>query len=542
MNGQLKILVHPDIKQNFKISAVNFVAKDLRPYSAIEGSVLRELCVASMKFGKIYKKATEADLRDVLPIRNTVRADMTKSAKQIKNDIRKTLAGALKIGGFAITSDCWTDNYKRLTYICLVAHCNVITDKGIERHRYTLHVNQITELVKSKEVIIKYILEVLNDYGFDEKTVRDFVTFVTDRGGNFKYGLISNGFKRLNCYAHLVHNLVKAMFRNDDAKNILKNVAKVVGFVKKSSLNGTLAKPLKTYSATRWNGSYTMLQSFLDNFQQLKDLLYQRQKTNPKQNYFDIIAVMNAEVIQSMCTFLKQFKQLTDQIEGDETETLSLAWPTYEQLESVLLPNTGEENLHIVEEMKSLGLQYLISKDIDFKPTRTHKIATVLNPLFKRLPTIDAFQKNQVYEWIESLIQDETGESSELNKSNNKSNGPAESIKLHPFFQSFCMLETEENLSQPSEFQLYLNHKITLADLNTTEWWNENKTKYPRLFKLYAKISCIPASSASGERAFSRAGLIVSSRRSRIMPENVNNIMICSNNKKYEKNHILKTK
>lgn len=62
------------------------------------------------------------------------------------------------------TSDSWTDKHRRLTYICLVAHCNVIGENGFERHRFNLYCNEITELVKTKQVIVTYILNVLSDY------------------------------------------------------------------------------------------------------------------------------------------------------------------------------------------------------------------------------------------------------------------------------------------------------------------------------------------------------------------------------------------
>lgn len=66
------------------------------------------------------------------------------------------------------------------------------------------------------------LLDVLKDYGFSEEEVCEFVTFVTDRGSNFKYGLTSNKFKRLNCYTHLIHNLVKSMFRDSRVNTIKK--------------------------------------------------------------------------------------------------------------------------------------------------------------------------------------------------------------------------------------------------------------------------------------------------------------------------------
>lgn len=162
-----KMIIRKDTKEEFKIAAAKFVSKDIRPYYAIEGDGLFDLCNVCMKFGQSNSQATAEDLREAMPSRNTVRATVTNISVDTKHAITAILQKAKLVGGFAITSDTWTDNYKNLTYICLVAHCNTISENGIQSHRFTLYANQITELVKSKEVIVNYILSVLGDYGFE---------------------------------------------------------------------------------------------------------------------------------------------------------------------------------------------------------------------------------------------------------------------------------------------------------------------------------------------------------------------------------------
>lgn len=171
-NNKLKLIIRPEIKNDFKKAAAMFVAKDLRPYLAVEGEGLFELLVTAMKFGQQYKKATDDDLRNMLPSRNTVRSHLEQLACEIKIKIKTVMENAKLNGGLAVTSDTWTDKHRRLTYICLVAHCNTVSEKGIERHCFTLYVDQITELVKSKQVIVKYILNVLGDFGFSEEDVK----------------------------------------------------------------------------------------------------------------------------------------------------------------------------------------------------------------------------------------------------------------------------------------------------------------------------------------------------------------------------------
>lgn len=197
-DNKIKILIRKETKNELKEAAAKFIVKDIRPFLAIEGEGIFDLLLAVMKFGQRNPKATNEHLLEALPSRNTVRSSVSKLADEIKTEIMMKLQLAKDVGGFAVVSDIWTDNYRGLSYICLVAHCNVLTDNGIEKHRFTLHVNEITEIVKNKEVIIKYLNTVLGEYGLSEDDIRKFVLFVTDRGSNYKYGLLSNNYQRHN--------------------------------------------------------------------------------------------------------------------------------------------------------------------------------------------------------------------------------------------------------------------------------------------------------------------------------------------------------
>lgn len=163
-------------------------------------------------------------------------------------------------------------------------------------------------------------------------------------------------------------------------------------------MNSQLKSTLKNFSSTRWNGAFDMLSSLYENFDQLRDLLYKRQRANPKQPYFDLISTLDPDEIGRICRFLKQFKELTKRIEGDVDETLSYVWPTYMSLNFMLEQSFEEEDENmcaIIEEMKAKGRTYMLSKHSDFKPTMDHKMAMVLNPLFKSMRNVPEAEKKK---------------------------------------------------------------------------------------------------------------------------------------------------
>lgn len=284
-------------------------------------------------------------------------------------------------------------------------------------------------------------------------------------------------------------------------------------------MNSQMDTTLKIYSSTRWNGALTMLKSFCRNFQNVYDALFMWHRQNPREKYFAIISNLDTDVIRQMCSFLEQFQELTKALEGEKNETLSYVWPTYKHLLTALDPHEDEideEESFIIREMRRAG-------QADFEPTVVHKVATFLNPAFKELPIVSAEEKQIIYDAIKSMcgglneepVMEQIPETSQMQQS-----------RLHPFFRSFCIDRPAQNQTPPNELERYIEHTIDNTAIDCTEWWNENRKLYPKLFRLFARISCIPA---SGERVFSRTGLIVSSLRSTILPENVNNLIISRN-------------
>lgn len=86
----------------------------------------------------------------------------------------------------------------------------------------------------------------------------------------------------------------------------------------------------------------------------------------------------------------------------------------------------------------------------------------------------------------------------------------------------------EEEVEPETEVDKYIREPV-ITNVNETDWWLHHANNYPELFRAFAKLCHVPASSASSERAFSTTGFIINDKRSRLLPENVNNIMVARN-------------
>ncbi|XP_055307443.1 uncharacterized protein LOC129571653, partial [Sitodiplosis mosellana] len=282
----------------------------------------------------------------------------------------------------------------------------------------------------------------------------------------------------------------------------------------------------------RWEVyAYNMLLAIAKHFYKLYTLLYEKQRANTNLTCFNLMSSLKLDELKATSEFLVPFKDLTVRLEGEKYETLSLVWPIFAELWIYLQPdtsNTDERPGFIIEQMKAAGLNYYLSREKYFKPTLRHKIATVLNPQFKRLPStsVSPQQLELIHDKIESMC---TGPVPDVSRTAGLQQETSDEMvqKVHPFFRSFCSFNVNQSdVTQMSELQKYLFEDVNSLEINVTDYWNENRLKYPQLFKLFARISCIPATSSSGERIFSHTVLIVNSLRSNILPNNVNNIMI----------------
>lgn len=135
-------------RKGLRVASAKFVAKDLRPSYAIERPGLLDLCEECMIFGQTHKKATREDLKYALPSRTSVQTEIAEMAKSYKENVSEMLKQAMESGGIGATTDTWTDDYRKTTYISVVAHISIYTGTDIKYDRFVLATNEVPEAIK----------------------------------------------------------------------------------------------------------------------------------------------------------------------------------------------------------------------------------------------------------------------------------------------------------------------------------------------------------------------------------------------------------
>lgn len=176
-----KITINQSEFDALKRAAAKMVSLDLRPFQAVECPGLLDLVMAGVNLGKKYSDMTIDGLRQIFPSRNTIKGTVLSEALIAKDLIKELFKKAIENGGFGCTLDLWSDSYKFRSYLAMTANMFLLEGNAIIQKRIVFHMGIIDEIVKSKAVIRKRIIDVFRDFGLAEEDIKQYVIFTTDR-------------------------------------------------------------------------------------------------------------------------------------------------------------------------------------------------------------------------------------------------------------------------------------------------------------------------------------------------------------------------
>ena len=61
--------------------------------------------------------------------------------------------------------------------------------------------------------------------------------------------------------------------------------------------------------------------------------------------------------------------------------------------------------------------------------------------------------------------------------------------------------------------------RTVIDSCSSLQWWSQHRSRYPSLVPVVRMLFGVPATSVPSERLFSKAGLVISDRRSRLSPQ-----------------------
>lgn len=234
-----------------------------------------------------------------------------------------------------------------------------------------------------------------------------------------------------------------------------------------------------------------------------------------------------------MIDFLRPFKEFSDIVEVSKKPTLQNVVPGVRSLLATLSPNTTD-SLFIVELKKTA--KSLLSEKFIFH--QLHRVALFLNPKMRSLKPLFQMERDETLRDVLGLIDqisiDTDGilADSALEEHPYNSSGPSAIKKRRTTGLLAAWEDDEMDIQENSaptaamELETYKNFPVPAEiEFDLLEWWKTQSGQFPRLSILAKRVFCIPASSASSERNFSAAGLVIDKLRSKINPKNVDDLL-----------------
>jgi hypothetical protein len=537
------------------------ICADFQPFSLVTDSGFRSF-VKSLE--PRYKLPTRQKLsKELIP-------DLYNATK---SHIKSMMNGdeKLKLSSVSITTDGWTSATND-SYISFTAH---FMDTSFKVHNLCLAVEYFPDSHTADHIACA-IDNCLKQWLSASSLSKAQVFVITDNAANMKAALKQlPETVHLTCFAHTLQLVVQTAVKSCPSLVNLSSKAKsIVRYFHHSprashNLLGAqiqlklLQHKLKNECATRWNSTYHMLDRLVEQKDAISLVLASNEQVSS-------LSANEWRMAADYVSSLEPFEEATTLMSGSRYPTSSMVIPVL----NILYRNMD----------KPAGLQILKKALIDGMNKRwpdhdtmfPFALATLLDPRFKRY----AFRKEESYmkafdEVVSAAMNIEHPELEGSNASGTGTGTGTSSQRAHTVTahvtiaaqqvsseasssdtdsktssstsiiwgtyknmvaeqQQAIALANEDSLKDTIEQELrsYLREPIIDPDgnVNAFDWWATHSARYPLIAKVARKVLAIPATSVPSEQLFSKAGQIVTDRRSRLSPEHTEQLtFLCHN-------------
>ena len=482
---------------------LDLIVIDLQPLSVVEDKAFRALLYA---MDKRYTMIARHTLRDVL---------LPKVYKERKSALFLDLAAVDHVG---ITTDQWTS---RATEGYTTVTCHYV--KPDWSLASPVLATQSTGERHNGENMAAELQDVFKDFGIKDKVT----SIVTDNAKNAKKAVRITKHDNQPCFAHTLNLVVSHSLEDDASHGDIEKVKDIVQFFKLSvnatkdlkdihEKNSTEFRKLKNSVKTRWNSTYIMLRSFLPQHKEIKTVLCMNDKHE--------LTLTEAEVdrLTKVMATLEPFYIATVEMSGEKHTSISKVLALVKVLKGNI---TGKDPLS-----KSLN-DYI---DIYLGASEERPLlrqASFLDPRYRDF----GFTKEDSFETTKIELKNKM--MLMLNKVHSEKSqdeslpAPPPAKKSNALWKLFddgaktVTLDTGPEAIIAAEIKEYIESPRLDRTLDPLQWWSRKAMRLPNLAKLAKQILAVPATSVPSERVFSKAGELISSKRSRLGKSTVNMIL-----------------
>ena len=493
-------------------------------------------------YGVSFRQA--AGLKSVIAIANkrikvksswTLARGSDAKGQSVLDQVHKIMAAVRaseELVSIGFTTDLWTsrsgDSYISLT--------TSFIDHKWKMHRWTPFVRYFPGSHTGERIAIK-LDSMIEELKLDDESIIKYS--VNDNAANQKKAIRDSKYLiEYNCDLHTAQLAINDSFKDvDGMKNVLDKTKAIAKFANQSTtanddikaecrVKGLSYRKPKNSQETRWNSSYSCMDSIFYLKTVLKDLM----ERDPKWSQFSL-SYRDWKLIEGAVRLLKPFLVATKMLEAEKTPTINLVIERVVTLEDGLRKFIDDENncQYGITFARAL-LKNLQKRFPDKGADRfERRVANYLDPRFKgiHLSVIGVLEQTKA-DMNEKFSDEEEREEVETT-SRPSVLEVSPTSKLLRQARTRRIDENSENKLK-SEMIEYETFSLASREGNILWWWKTHSSLLPLLAKIARTILAIPSSSAKSERVFSTGGNMVTVKRGRLGPARVENLIVIKEN------------
>ena len=568
------------------------LSASLQPTIAQSMGQVKAYSISSPRHGLLQKRVAEYLVENLLPLSTVSSPGFNTLVKSLDPkfvvgsrrtysdviipkmyaDLKQRIDAMLRpIDAVACTTDGWTSIVTE-SYITLSCH---FIDHDWNMQSICLQTKHYPES-HTAENLKQMLLEAFHEWKLDQKCI----TGVVDNARNMVNSWQLMNKQYMLCFGHTLNLSVKKGLAVEGLGEVLGRCRKLVSHFNHSSIAkealkskqkqlGQNVKSLKQDLDTRWNSTFDMIESVINNDEAVSSVL----RIDTKYCAL-LLSPQEINTLTDVKAVLMPWKKLTVMMSADKYPTLSLVAPSINHLLTKLLQDNPLDT-ELVQNMKKAMANDLKTRYQQEEIKKLLLSAAFLDPRLRALEfivcndnnkseeqkklAVDADKKMVKAEIKRRMILLDTkpqvkSEACEIPPEGNPplpscsaiTDGqlPSKKPKLEPnlfddFFSDIMVTKVEPPTSSmmraKKELKLYLTLPVTTtpdSTFNQLEWWKQNEVQLPMMSRVAKSILSIPATSTPSERLFSKAGFLINKKRANLKPSKVDMMLFLNANYK----------
>lgn len=516
-------------KKELDQKVMYMIVQDLQPFSVVEDKGFQALvkCLDSR-----YELPSRRELaRTHLP--KIYDTEITRVKQELENT-----------NSVAITTDIWTSRNTK-GFITVTAH---YISSSWELKSVVL---ETVRMIKAHTAIniAEELTTICNNWNMLDKVC----CVITDNAANMIAAVKNHmNLRHVPCFAHTLNLIVRDSIKNtEEVQHVQDKIKHIVTFFHQSvkasdklsqlqEQHGQPTMKLIQDVDTRWNSTFYMMQRFVQQNQLITTTLCLMGKNDMCLNNEEL------DLVSKTVAVLEPFEEATKEMSVEKFTSLSKIIPMVRGLQECM--NFSEDmELQRLYRTFSLGKELHQQMSKRFQSMETSFFvgaACILDPRLKKVPFADASNVKMIEERLISLMK--------VNRPAEKEQEPSTSTHVDPSQTENTSTHTKKSSiwarfdakiekialvssSNPTtgpylEMRRYIEESPIPREEDPLAWWDKHGGLFPKLQEQAKKFLCAPATSVPSERLFSKAGELVSQRRSCLKDNHVNMILFLNKN------------